>query len=202
MTILNSCGSLQIYCIFGSLEDIFQMADLYLSKLASWPKTLCLLFLVPRLNCSPINVVESNSLISLIDPTSLLNTTAISRFSPSSLGAPVATCATLPNYPEWFQPSEKFDNGDCPKAIELFFIDYTRDHEGIKYEYLASGVLPVHGIPTQRVPLKVGYGASKPKLLAYTYVGRSTKSRARHLLCRHRDAQHVCRRRTARRDAI
>ena len=178
------------------------MADLYLSKLASWPKTLCLLFLVPRLECSPINIVESNPLISLIDPTSLLNTTAISRFRPSSLGAPVANCATLPNYPEWFQPSQKFDNGDCPKALELFFTDYTRDHEGIKYEYLASGVTPVHEIPTQRVPLKVGHGASKPRQLAYTCVGRSTNSRARHLFCRHRDAQHVCRRRTARRDAI
>lgn len=134
------------------------MANPYLSKLASWPRTLCLLFLVPRLKCSPINIDESNPLISLIDPTSLLNTTAISRFRSSSLGAPVANCATLPNYPEWFQPSKKFDNGDCPKALELFFNDYTRDHEGIKYEYLASGVTPVHEIPTQRVPLKVGYG--------------------------------------------
>ena len=178
------------------------MAVLYFSKLSLWLKTLCFLFLIPQLKCSPINIVGSNSLISLIDPTSLLNTTAISRFRPSSLGAPVANCATLPNYPEWFQPSEKFDSGDCPKALELFFNDYTRDHEGIKYEYLASGVAPVHEIPTQRVPLKVAYGVSKPRLLAYTYVDRSTDFRARHLLCRHRDAQHVCRRRTARRDAI
>ena len=42
--------------------------------------------------------------------------------------------------------------------MELFFNDYTKDHEGAKYEFLASGVTPVHGIPTQRVPLKVVYG--------------------------------------------
>ena len=81
--------------------------------------------------------------------------------SSTNLEAPVANCATLPNYAEWFQPSKKFDNGDCPKALELFFNDYTKDHDGTKYEFLASGVTPVHGIPTQRVPLKVAYGASR-----------------------------------------
>ena len=81
-------------------------------------------------------------------------------------------CATLPNYPEWFQPSERFDNGDCPKALELFFTDYTLDHDGTKYEFLASGVTPVHGIPTQRVPLKVAYGVPKTRLLIKFYVNR------------------------------
>ncbi|KAL9069679.1 MAG: hypothetical protein Q9161_005380 [Pseudevernia consocians] len=91
-------------------------------------------------------------------PTSSVNKSATSTFSSTNLGAPVANCATLPGYPEWFQPSEKFDNGDCPKALELFYIDYARDHDGTKYEFLSSGVTPVHGIPTQRVPLKAAHG--------------------------------------------
>ncbi|CAF9935767.1 hypothetical protein IMSHALPRED_010339 [Imshaugia aleurites] len=90
--------------------------------------------------------------------TSSVNESAISAFSSINLGKPVPNCATLPNYAEWFQPSEKFDNGDCTKALQLFLTDYALDHGGTKYEFLASGVTPVHGIPTQRVPLKVAYG--------------------------------------------
>lgn len=92
--------------------------------------------------------------------TSSANKSATFTFSSTKLGAPIPNCATLPGYAEWFQPSEKFDNGDCPKALELFFTDYTLDHDGTKYEFLASGVTPVHGIATQRVPLKVAFGAS------------------------------------------
>lgn len=77
---------------------------------------------------------------------------------PGSLGAPYSACATLPDYAEWFQPSRKFDLGDCSKAIDIFYHDYVKDHNGIKYEFLPSGVRPIHGIPTQRIPLKVGYG--------------------------------------------
>ena len=74
------------------------------------------------------------------------------------LGAPISECANLPNYPQWFQPSEKFDNGDCSRAISIFYHDYVKDHGPIPYEFLTSGIDPVHGLPTQRVPLKVGYG--------------------------------------------
>ncbi|KAG6999309.1 hypothetical protein G7Y79_00036g072650 [Physcia stellaris] len=77
------------------------------------------------------------------------------------LGAPISECASLPNYPQWFQPSEKFDNGDCSRAISIFYHDYVKDHGPIPYEFLTSGVDPVHGIPTQRVPLKVGFGTCK-----------------------------------------
>lgn len=129
---------------------------------------LYLLSLARQSTSSPINIINYNSLVDVTDntdmvnnsPTSSANESATSMFSSTSLGAPVAECATLPNYPEWFQASEKFDIGDVPKALELFYTDYTRDHDGTKYEFLASGVTPVHGIPTQRVPLKVAYGAS------------------------------------------
>ena len=77
---------------------------------------------------------------------------------PGSLTAPVSNCATFPQYEDWFQPSKKFDAGDCSKAIRIFYHDYVKDHNSIKYEFLAQGIDPAHGIPTQRLPLKVGFG--------------------------------------------
>lgn len=144
------------------------MAILSTSKIPVWLKILCLLSLARQFRCSPVDIIGHNSLMNIIDTTPEANASATSSVNssatlPSSslhLGAPVPNCATLPTYAEWFQPSEKFDNGDCIKALDLFYNDYTRDHDGTKYEFLASGVLPVHGIPTQRVPLKVGHGTS------------------------------------------
>ena len=77
---------------------------------------------------------------------------------PGSLTAPVSNCATFPEYKDWFQPSRKFDLGDCSRAIRIFYHDYVKDHNNIKYEFLAQGVDPTHGIPTQRLPLKVSFG--------------------------------------------
>ena len=85
------------------------------------------------------------------------------------LGAPISECANLPNYPQWFQPSEKFDNGDCSRAISIFYHDYVKDHGPIPYEFLVSGIDPVHGIPTQRVPLKVGYGERSCRMSTNLY---------------------------------
>ena len=144
------------------------MAILSTSNLPVWLRTLCLLSLAQQSTCSPVNIIGYSSLVNVIDTAPQVNASATSSVNggatlPSSsihLGAPVPNCATLSNYPEWFQPSEKFDNGDCLKALDLFYNDYTRDHDGTKYEFLASGVLPVHGIPTQRVPLKVAHGTS------------------------------------------
>ena len=85
------------------------------------------------------------------------------------LGAPISECASLPNYPQWFQPSEKFDNGDCSRAISIFYHDYVKDHGPIPYEFLTSGVDPVHGIPTQRVPLKVGFGERSYRMPTKSY---------------------------------
>lgn len=144
------------------------MAILSTFNLTILLKTLCLLSFARQSTSSPVSIIGINSLLDVTDTTSEVNINATSSmnrgatipFSSAQLGAPVPNCATLPNYPEWFQPSEKFDNGDCLKALDLFFNDYTRDHDGTKYEFLASGVLPVHGIPTQRVPLKVAYGTS------------------------------------------
>lgn len=145
------------------------MAILSILSLPLWLKMLCLLSLARQSLCLPVSIIGYNSLVNVIDTTPVVNTSATfsvnkstaSTTSSTNLGAPIPNCATLPQYAEWFQPSEKFDNGDCPKALELFFTDYTRDHDGTKYEFLASGVPPVHEIPTQRVPLKVAYGASK-----------------------------------------
>lgn len=133
------------------------------SNLPLWLKVLCFLSLVPPSIGSPVKVIDDTSLVDRADK-SPMYIAGVTPFLPESaidVEAPVPNCATQPGYAEWFQPSGKFDNGDCLKAIELFYNDYTRDHEGIKYEFLASGVTPVHGIPTQRVPLKVGYGAPK-----------------------------------------
>ena len=145
------------------------MAILSISKLPLWLKTLCLSSLALKSTCSPVSIIGYNSLVDVVDTTpmvtpnatSSVNESATSVFSSINLGKPVPNCATLPNYAEWFQPSEKFDNGDCNKALQLFLTDYALDHGGTKYEFLASGVTPVHGIPTQRVPLKVAYGASE-----------------------------------------
>lgn len=138
------------------------MEILSISHLLSWLRALCLLSLARQSSCLPTSIIGYNSLVDVID-TNMVNTTATSTFgstNSTNLGAPIPNCANLATYPEWFQPSQKFDNGDCPRALELFFTDYTQDHDGTKYEFLASGVTPVHGIPTQRVPLKAAYGAS------------------------------------------
>ena len=72
-----------------------------------------------------------------------------SRLSTGALGAPISNCATLPEYDQWFQPSKVFDFGDCTRAIDIFYHDYVKDHNHIPYEFLTSGVDPVHGIPTR-----------------------------------------------------
>lgn len=92
------------------------------------------------------------------DATENLSLNAPNSSLSTSLGAPVPNCATLPQWADWFHASGKFDPGDCTSAINLFYNDYVKDHGGTRYEYLASGVKPVHGIPTQRVPLKVASG--------------------------------------------
>ena len=138
------------------------MLILSASCLPLWLTVLFFLSLAHYSICSPVDVIGENSLVESADASPVLaaRATLPVNISATNLEAPVANCASLPDYAEWFQPSQKFDNGDCIKAIDLFFNDYTRDHEGLKYEFLASGVTPVHGIPTQRVPLKVAHGAS------------------------------------------
>ncbi len=113
----------------------------------------------------------------------------------ASLGAPVPNCATLPRWREWYQASEKFDRGDCPKAINLFYNDYVKDHGGTRYEFLASGVTPVHGIPTQRVPLKVAIG--KPFVQRIKITTGLTLSDLRHMRGRDSNAKSIQRRRVA-----
>ena len=85
-----------------------------------------------------------------------------SRLSTAALAAPISNCATWPDYEQWFQPSKVFDVGDCSRAIDIFYHDYVKDHSNIPYEFLTSGVDPVHGIPTQRLPLKVASGERLP----------------------------------------
>ena len=138
------------------------MSILFISGLPLWFPVLCFLCLPRYSICSPVNVIVENQLFESADESTLVDAgaTSLVNRSATNLGAPVPLCATLPEYAEWFQPSQKFDREDCLKAIELFYNDYTRDHENTKYEFLASGVTPVHGMPTQRVPLKVGHGAS------------------------------------------
>lgn len=151
--------------LFEHLGPISDMAIQSTSHLPIWLTMLCILSFARHSRCSPVSVTADIFPDDIIttkvttSATSSVNQSFASNTRSTKLGAPVANCATLPGYAEWFQPSEKFDNGDCPKALELFFSDYTKDHDGTKYEFLASGVTPVHGIPTQRVPLKVGYGA-------------------------------------------
>lgn len=82
---------------------------------------------------------------------------------PGMLGATRPSCAEVEQFPQWYQPSMKCDLGDCEKAINLFYNDYVKDHDGTRYEYIASGKEPVHGIPTQRVPLKITVGRSSTK---------------------------------------
>ena len=131
------------------------MSFLSTSSLPLWLKPLCFLFIAQYSRSSPVDTAAVDTSPILVPDAAPVNQSA------TNLGAPIPNCATLPSNAEWFQPSKKFDNGDCVKALDLFYRDYTRDHEGIKYEYLASGVKPVHGIPTQRVPLKVAHGPSK-----------------------------------------
>ena len=138
------------------------MSILSACRLSSWLAVLCFLSLANRSVSSPVDLIGEDSLVELA---ARATTLLPANVSATNLGAPVPNCASLPDYAEWFQPSQKFDNGDCIKAIDLFFNDYTRDHDGTKYEFLASGVTPVHGIPTQRVPLKVAYGALRSLFL-------------------------------------
>lgn len=81
---------------------------------------------------------------------------------PGVVGTTRPSCATIEQFPAWYQASARFDMGDCEKAIDLFNNDYVKDHKDTRYEYLASGVEPVHDIPTQRVPLKVSIGSTNP----------------------------------------
>lgn len=101
-------------------------------------------FVLPLIHCvtsTPLDTIQRGGII-----------------GPGSLTAPISNCATFPEYEDWFQPSRKFDVGDCPKAIQIFYHDYVKDHKSIKYEFLAHAVDPTHGIPTQRLPLRVSYG--------------------------------------------
>ena len=113
---------------------------------------LLILLLSHLTTCLPTNANENS-----IAPVPLL--------SNDNLTAPVPSCATLPSWPEWFQPSEKFDFGDVEKAMDLFYNDYVRDHGDTIYEFLLSGVVPVRQIPTQRLPLKVAHGTANNTLL-------------------------------------
>ena len=111
------------------------------------------IFLLSRLTtCLPTNATESP-----IAPGPLS--------SNDTLTGPVSSCATLPDWPEWFQPSERFDPGDVEGTMDLFYIDYVRDHGDTIYEFLQSGVTPVRHIPTQRLPLKIAYGMANNTLL-------------------------------------
>ena len=150
------------------------MSFLSASSLPLGLTVLCYLSLAPYSLCSPLDIISESRPLPLVaesatdaaelaaraSTTTLLNLPPAANVSANDLGAPVPNCASQPDYAEWFQPSGRFDNGDCIKAIDLFFNDYTRDHGGAKYEFLASGVVPVHGIPTHRVPLKVAFGSS------------------------------------------
>lgn len=84
------------------------------------------------------------------------------------------SCATIKHFPAWYQPSARFDDGDCEKAIQLFKTDYADDHKDRRYEFLASGVDPTRGIPTQRVPLRVTIGSKQP---LYPISAENSKSR-------------------------
>ena len=111
-----------------------------------------LVFLLSHLTtCLPTNASEN-----LIAPVLLS--------SNDTLTSPVPSCATLPSWPEWFQPSERFDFGDVEQAMDLFYNDYVRDHGDTVYEFLRSGVTPVRRIPTQRLPLKVAHGMANNTL--------------------------------------
>lgn len=117
---------------------------------------MLLIFLLSHLTtCLPTNATESS-----IAPAPLS--------SNDTLSSPVSSCATLPNWPEWFQPSERFDFGDVENALDLFYNDYVRDHGDTVYEFLHSGVVPLRHIPTQRLPLKVAYGTANENLLEET----------------------------------
>ena len=110
---------------------------------------ILLIFLLSHLTtCLPTN--PADNLTVPVPPT-----------SNDTLTSPVASCATLPDWPEWFQPSEKFDSLDVERTLDLFYNDYVRDHGDTIYEFLRSGVTPVRQIPTQRLPLKVAYGMAK-----------------------------------------
>lgn len=111
------------------------MSILATSNLLLWIETLCLLSLARHSTCSPVNTVAPNSFVGVVDTSSMpstsapssVNQSATSAQSTTNLGAPVPNCASLADYPEWYQPSQKFDIGDCPKALDLFFTDYTQD---------------------------------------------------------------------------
>ena len=83
---------------------------------------------------------------------------------PSFLGDTRPCCADLQSFPKWYQPSKKFDNGDCTKAINIFNTEYVENHDGARYEFYNTQGQPIHGIPTQRVPLKFSYGKSCAEL--------------------------------------
>ena len=113
---------------------------------------ILLIFLLSHLTtCLPTNATDNF-------------TVAVPPTSNDTLTAAAASCATLPDWPEWFQPSEQFDFGDVERALDLFYIDYVRDHGDAIYEFLRSGVTPVRHIPTQRLPLKLGYGMANNAL--------------------------------------
>ena len=95
-----------------------------------------------------------------------------SRLSTAALEAPISNCATWPDYEQWFQPSKVFDVGDCSRAIDIFYHDYVKDHSNIPYEFLTSGVDPVHGIPTQRLPLKVASGERIPAVSTQCFLSK------------------------------
>ena len=108
-------------------------------------QSLLILLLSHLTRCLPTNATDN-----LIAPAPLVYN--------APLPSPAASCATRPDWPDWFQPSETFDFLDVEKTMDLFYNDYVRDHGDTIYEFLSSGITPVRHIPTQRLPLKVAYG--------------------------------------------
>lgn len=70
------------------------------------------------------------------------------------------SCAERDNFPAWYQPSEKFDFGDCTTAIDMFYNQYVSKHKGARYEFYTDRYSPIHSVLPQRVPLKFAHGIS------------------------------------------
>ena len=117
---------------------------------------------------------------------------------PEVVDATRPSCADIEQFPKWYQPSKKFDSGDCEKAISIFNEDYVQNHGGARYEYYNADHKPIHGIPTQRVPLKFGFGKAnetpKSPTLAFPPIHRSALNQietTRYLRRSNRNAQPI-----------
>ena len=106
----------------------------------------CLLFFSHLTLSVPVDAIEKKAVDFVIG-------------ADGQLSAAAASCATEEAYPAWFHASGTFDEGDCSSALELFYNDFVKHNKGTRYEFLSSGIEPVHeGIPDQRLPLKIGSG--------------------------------------------